>query len=185
MLRGEVGARALTIFVLVELAWDNAGKRTGSSNHEKPHNSSAGQVRSGPVSAPGAAVMSRLQFTTGAGHRRGRARQTRPTRSQRPPCRRQQRPTHPSTLHTRARPYLLSRHSPHAQHTRTPLHPAALASVPYGVVLVRVRVPSAKESARVAPPRIAARAACRVLATPRKEVRPKARRTKLAITPRS
>ena len=29
---------------------------------------------------------------------------------------------------------------PHAQHTRTPLHPAALASVPYGVVLVRVRV---------------------------------------------
>jgi len=28
---------------------------------------------------------------------------------------------------------------PHAQHTRTPLHPAALASVPYGVVLVRVR----------------------------------------------
>jgi len=35
--------------------------------------------------------------------------------------------------------------------------------------------PSAKESARVAPPRIAARAACRILATPRKEVRPKAR----------
>ena len=30
--------------------------------------------------------------------------------------------------------------------------------------------PSAKESARVAPPRIAARAACRILATPRKEV---------------
>jgi len=28
------------------------------------------------------------------------------------------------------------------KHTRTPLHPAALASVPYGVVLVRVRVPS-------------------------------------------
>ena len=28
----------------------------------------------------------------------------------------------------------------HAQHTRTPLHPVALASVPYGVVLVRVRV---------------------------------------------
>jgi len=25
----------LSIFVLVELAWDNAGKRTGSSNHEK------------------------------------------------------------------------------------------------------------------------------------------------------
>ena len=25
-----------SIFVLVELAWDNAGKRTGSSNHEKP-----------------------------------------------------------------------------------------------------------------------------------------------------
>jgi len=24
-----------SIFVLVELAWDNAGKRTGSSNHEK------------------------------------------------------------------------------------------------------------------------------------------------------
>jgi len=23
------------IFVLVELAWDDAGKRTGSSNHEK------------------------------------------------------------------------------------------------------------------------------------------------------
>jgi len=52
-------------------------------------------------------------------------------------------PTHPSALHTRARPYLLSRHCPHAQHTRTPLHPAALASVPYGVVLVRVRVRSA------------------------------------------
>ena len=49
-------------------------------------------------------------------------------------------PTHPSALHTRARPYLLSRHRPHAQHTRTPLHPAALASVPYGIVLVRVRV---------------------------------------------
>ena len=29
---------------------------------------------------------------------------------------------------------------PHAQHTRTPLHPTALASVPYGVALVRVRV---------------------------------------------
>jgi len=28
----------------------------------------------------------------------------------------------------------------HAQHTRTPLHPAALASVPYGIVLVRVRM---------------------------------------------
>jgi len=26
------------------------------------------------------------------------------------------------------------------QHTRTPLHPAALASMPYGIVLVRVRV---------------------------------------------
>ena len=26
------------------------------------------------------------------------------------------------------------------EHTRTPLHPAALASVPYGIVLVRVRV---------------------------------------------
>ena len=38
-------------FRLVELAWDNAGKRTGSGNHEKPHNSSASQVRSGPVSA--------------------------------------------------------------------------------------------------------------------------------------
>jgi len=57
--------QVLSIFVLVELAWNNAGKRTGSSNHEKPHNLSAGQVRSGPVSAPGAAVMSRLQFTTG------------------------------------------------------------------------------------------------------------------------
>ena len=33
----------------------------------------------------------------------------------------------------------------HAQHTRTPLHPAALASVPYGVVLVRVRVRSGVE----------------------------------------
>ena len=41
-----------SIFVLVESAWDNAFKRTGSSNHEKKHNSSAGQVRSGPVSAP-------------------------------------------------------------------------------------------------------------------------------------
>ena len=60
--------------------------------------------------------MSRLQFTTGAGHRRGRARQTRPMRSRHPPCRRQQR------------------------------------------------------SRRVSPPRIAARAACRILATPRKVV---------------
>jgi len=25
----------ISIFVLVELAWNNAGKRTGSSNHEK------------------------------------------------------------------------------------------------------------------------------------------------------
>ena len=47
-------------------------------------------------------------------------------------------PTHPSALHTRARPYLLSRHLPHAQHTRAPRHPAALASVPYGIALVRV-----------------------------------------------
>ena len=39
---------------------------------KKTHNSSAGQVRSGPVSAPGAAPMSRLQLKTGAGHRRGR-----------------------------------------------------------------------------------------------------------------
>ena len=68
-------------FRLVELAWDNASKRTGSSNHEKPHNSNDGQVRSGPVPASGAAVMSCLQFTTGAGHRRGCARQTRPMRS--------------------------------------------------------------------------------------------------------
>ena len=45
--------------------------------------------------------------------------------------------------------------------------------------------PPAQESARIAPPRIAARAACRILAAPRKEVRPKARRTKLAITPRA
>ena len=81
-----------SIFVLVELAWNNAGKRTGSSNHEKKNNNSnAGQVRSGPVSAPGAAVMSRLQFTTGAGHRRVRAHQMRPMRSRHPPCRRQQR----------------------------------------------------------------------------------------------
>jgi len=36
---------------------------------------------------------------------------------------------------TSARYYLLP-----SQHTRTPLHPAALASVPYGIVLVRVRV---------------------------------------------
>ena len=64
----------------------------------KPHNKSAGQVRSGPVSVPGAAVMSRLQFTTGAGHRRGRARQARPIRSRRPPCRRQQR-SRRSSLH--------------------------------------------------------------------------------------
>ena len=88
-----------SIFVLVELAWDNAGKRTGSSNHEKPHNSSAGQVRSGPVSVPGAAVMSRLQLTTGVGHRRGRARQARPMRSRRPPCRRQQRSRRASLHH--------------------------------------------------------------------------------------
>ena len=40
--------------------------------------------------ASGAAI-SRPQFTTGAGHRRGRARQTRPMRSRCPPCRRQQR----------------------------------------------------------------------------------------------
>ena len=45
--------------------------------------------------------------------------------------------------------------------------------------------PSAKEPARVAPLRTALRAACRILATPRKDVRPKARRTKLAITPRA
>ena len=31
-----------------------------------------------------------------------------------------------------------------AQHTRTPLHPAALASVPYGIVLVRVRCAAAR-----------------------------------------
>jgi len=36
-----------------------------------------------------------------------------------------------------ARPATLT--SRNAQHTRTPLHPAALASVPYGVVLVRVQ----------------------------------------------
>ena len=58
--------------------------------------------------------MSRLQFTTGAGHRRGRARQS---------------------------------DAPHA--FSAPAMP-----------------PSAKESARVAPPRIAARAACLILATP-------------------
>jgi len=34
----------------------------------------------------------------------------------------------------------LTSRATHAQHTRTPLHPAALASVPYGIVLVRVRV---------------------------------------------
>ena len=34
--------------------------------------------------------MSRLQFTTAAGHHGGCARQTRPMRSRRPPCRRQQ-----------------------------------------------------------------------------------------------
>ena len=33
-------------------------------------------------------------------------------------------------------------------HTRTPLHPAALASVPYGVVLVRVRVRRQRERTR-------------------------------------
>jgi len=85
-----------SMFVLVEFVWDNTGKRTGSSNHEKNNNLNAGQVRSGPVSAPGAAVISRLQFITGAGqleagHRRVRARQTRPMRSRHPPCRRQQR----------------------------------------------------------------------------------------------
>ena len=52
-------------------------------------------------------------------------------------------------------------------------------------VLGTRHVAVSKESARVAPPRIAAREACRILATPRKEVRPKARRTKLAITPRA
>jgi len=45
--------------------------------------------------------------------------------------------------------------------------------------------PSAKDPARVAPPGIAEKAACRILATPRKEVWPKARRTKLEITPRA
>ena len=35
--------------------------------------------------------MSRLQFATGAGHRRGRARQAHPMRSRHPPCCRQQR----------------------------------------------------------------------------------------------
>ena len=44
-------------FRLVELAWDNASNRTGSSNHEKPHNSNAGQVRSDPVSASGLVVL--------------------------------------------------------------------------------------------------------------------------------
>jgi len=78
-------------FRSVELAWDNANNRTGSSNHEKPHKSNAGQVRSEPVSASGATVISRLQFTTGAGYRRGRARPTRPMRSRRPPCHRRQR----------------------------------------------------------------------------------------------
>jgi len=56
---------------------------------------------------------------------------------------------HPSALHTRARPYLPSRHWPHAQHTRTPLHPEALASVPYGVVLVRVRVRQSPNSSKL------------------------------------
>ena len=94
---GGAGLRASDLFTaifdfrLVELAWDNANNRTGSSNHEKPHNSNAGQVRSDPVSASGAVVISRLQFTTGAGHRRGRVRQTRPMRSRRPPCHRRQR----------------------------------------------------------------------------------------------
>ena len=45
----------------MELAWDNASNRTGSSNHEKPHKSNAGQVRSEPVSASGAAVISPVQ----------------------------------------------------------------------------------------------------------------------------
>ena len=55
----------------------------------------------------------------------------------------------------------------------------------YHAFSVPVMSPSAKESARGAPPRIAARAACRILATPRNEARPKARRTKPAITPRA
>jgi len=58
-------------------------------------------------------------------------------------------------------------------HTRTPLHPAALASVPYGVVLVRVRVMILSATGRGAglglrgpgggrPPRLATTAAAAV-----------------------
>jgi len=55
-----------------------------------------------------------------------------------------------------------------AQHTRTPLHPAALASVPYGVVLIRVRV---RTSTRRCSPRSTAspraRAAAHASSSPR------------------
>ena len=113
-------------FRLVELAWDNTGKCTGSSNHEKPHNSSAGQVRSGPVSAPEAAVMPRLQFRLVLSER----------------CK-------PSRYHPRFRSFSATAR---ALFSFLALHPAALASVPYGIVLVRVRVRVLALSTKPAPP---------------------------------
>ena len=93
--------RVIFDFRKVELAWDNASKRIGSSNHEKPTSqlkcwSSEGwaslSARSrGDVPPPVYNWGGAPPWTCGAGHRRGRARQTRPMRSRRPPCRRQQR----------------------------------------------------------------------------------------------
>ena len=59
----------------MELAWDNAGKRTGSSNHENPHNvdlakgaaDKAGNHNSGlvlPVAAPEALRADRALLST-------------------------------------------------------------------------------------------------------------------------
>ena len=75
--------------------------------------------------------MSRLQFTTGAGHRRGRARQARPMRSRRPPCRRQQRSRRASLLSvifpTQApcTPALAHTSSLNTDLTRTHAHPTS------------------------------------------------------------
>jgi len=78
----------------------------------------------------------RLQSRRRGSHRRMRIRSRR--RLRRPW------PTHSSALHFCARPTpSLSPDLIRATHAR-PLHPAALASVPFGFVLVRVRVPVAR-----------------------------------------
>ena len=63
--------------------------------------------------------------------------------------------TRPNRLHTTTHPPKRLAHPrspipPLSQHTRTPLHPAALASVPYGIVLVRVRACGGHEGGLVA-----------------------------------